>query len=62
MMSSLTMVMIKTGLKVKVFILSDTNSCESGKKFCCGVSEDLSHFLSEWVADQKDKDKPLIVK
>ena len=61
MMASLTMVIIKTGLKVKVFILSNTNPCESSKKFCCGVSEDLSHFLSECVGDQKEKDKPPMI-
>ena len=63
MVVSLTiMVMIKTGLKVKVFILSNTNPCESSKKFCGGVPEDLSHFLSEWVGDQKEKDKLPMIK
>ena len=61
MMLSLTMVMIKTGLKVKVFILSNTNPCQSGKKFCGGVPEDLSHFLSECVGDQKENDKPPMI-
>ena len=43
---------------MKVFILLNTNPCESSKKFCCGVSEDLSHFLSKCVGDHKEKDKP----
>ena len=64
MTASLTinMVINKTGLKVRVFILSNTNPCQSSKKFGCGVSEDLSHFLSECVGDQKEKDKPPMIK
>ena len=62
MMASLTVVMIKTGLKVKVFILSNTNPGESSKKFGCGVPEDLSHFLSECVGNQKEKEKLPMIK
>ena len=63
MTASLTinMVINKTGLKVRVFILSTTNPCQSSEKFGCGVPEDLSHFLSECVGDQKEKDKPPMI-